>query len=152
MNLGGKETKWWRLTTLGLPGSSVIKNPPANAEDMGSIPGLGRSPGKGNGNPFQYSCLGNPIDKGAWWATVHSVTKESDTTERLNNNIQAIATVKLFLYNFIEFNPHNNFFFIDEQAGLKWFSNLSKVVKLIYSQMRIHTQIELKNNYIEFNV
>ena len=116
------------------------------------ISGLGRSAGEGNGNPFQYSCLGNPIDKVAWWATVHSVTKESDTTERLNNNIQAIATVKLFLYNFIEFNPHNNFFFIDEQAGLKWFSNLSKVVKLIYSQMRIHTQIELKNNYIEFNV
>ena len=69
-----------------------------------------------------------------------------------NNNIQTTATITLFLYNFIEFNPHSNFFFIDEQTGLKWFSNLSKVVKLIYSQMRIHTQIELKNNYIEFNI
>ena len=49
--------------------------------DVGSIPGLERSPGGGNGNPLQYSCLGNPMDRGAWWATVHGVTKESDTTE-----------------------------------------------------------------------
>ena len=56
------------------------KNPPANAEDKGSIPGLRRSPGEGNGNPLQYSCLGNPIDRGAWQATVHGVTKESDVT------------------------------------------------------------------------
>ena len=54
-----------------------------NAGDPGSIPGWGRSPGKGNGNPLQYSCLGNLMDRGAWWATVHGVTKESDTTERL---------------------------------------------------------------------
>ena len=115
------------------------------------ISGLGRSPGEGNGDPFQYSCLGNPIDKGGWWATVHRITKESDTADQPNNTTQTMATIKLFLYHFIEFNPHN-FFFIDEQTGLKWFSNLSKVVKLIYSQMRIHTQIELKNNYIEFNI
>ena len=61
-------------------GSSMVKNPPANARDAGSIPGLGRSPGKGNGNPLQYSCLGSPIDKGAWWAAVHGVAKELDTT------------------------------------------------------------------------
>ena len=61
----------------------VIKNPPANAggiRDVGSIPGLGRSPGIESGNPFQYSCLENPMDRGAWWATVLRVTKESDTT------------------------------------------------------------------------
>ena len=51
----------------------VVKNPPVNAGDAGSIPGLGRSPGGGHGNPFQYSCLENPMDKEAWWATVHSV-------------------------------------------------------------------------------
>ena len=56
------------------------KNPPANAGDMGSIPGLGRSLGEGNGNPLQYSCMGNPMDRGAWQATIHGVTKESDTT------------------------------------------------------------------------
>ena len=52
-------------------------------EDSGLIPGLGRSPGEGNGNSLQYSCLGNPTDRGAWWATVQWVT-ESDTTERLS--------------------------------------------------------------------
>jgi len=53
----------------------MVKNLPANAGDAGSIPGSGRSPGEGNGNPFQYSCLGKPMDKEAWQATVHGVTK-----------------------------------------------------------------------------
>ena len=56
----------------------MVKNPPDNAgdeRDMGSIPGSGRSPGEGNGNPLQYSCLGKPMDRGAWWATVHGVAK-----------------------------------------------------------------------------
>ena len=65
---------------IGVPGGSVVKNPPAKAEDAGSIPGLRRCPGKGNGNPLQYPCLGNPMDRRAWWATVHGVTKESDMT------------------------------------------------------------------------
>ena len=56
---------------------SVVKNLPANAGDLDSIPGLGRSPGEGNGNPLQYSCLGNPIDREAWQTTVHGVKKES---------------------------------------------------------------------------
>ena len=63
------------LLYWGLPGGSEVKNPPANAGDMGLITGLGRSPGKGNGNPLQYSCLENPMDRGAWWATVHGVAK-----------------------------------------------------------------------------
>ena len=53
----------------------MVKNLPANAKDMGSIPGLERSPGEGNGNPLQYSCLENPKDRGAWQATDHGVTK-----------------------------------------------------------------------------
>ena len=56
----------------------MVKNPPAFAGDTGDvglIPGSGKSPGGGNGNPFQYSCLGNPMDRGAWWATVHGVRK-----------------------------------------------------------------------------
>ena len=65
---------------MGFPGGSVVKNPPANAGDAGSIPASGRSPGGGHGNPFQYSCLKNSMKRGAWRATVHEVTKESDTT------------------------------------------------------------------------
>ena len=62
---------------MGFPGGSVVKNPPANAGDTGLIRQLGRSPGEGNGNPLQYSCLKNPMDRGAWRATVRGVT-ESD--------------------------------------------------------------------------
>ena len=53
----------------------MVKNPPANTGDAGSIPGPGRFPGEGNGNPLQYACLENPIDGGAWLATVHGVTR-----------------------------------------------------------------------------
>ena len=58
-----------------------VKNPSANAGDLGSIPGPGRSPREGHGNPLQYSCLENPMDREAWRATVHKVERESDTTE-----------------------------------------------------------------------
>ena len=57
------------------PCGSVVKNPPASAGDAGSIPGLGRSPGEGNGNPLQCSCLENSMDRGAWRAAVHEVAK-----------------------------------------------------------------------------
>ena len=60
---------------LGFPGGSVVKNPPAGAKDADLIPRLGRSPGGGNGNQLQNSCLGNPMDRGAWWVTIHGVTK-----------------------------------------------------------------------------
>ena len=58
----------------------MVKNPPANARDEGSVPGSGSSPGEGNGNPLQYSYLGNPMDRGAWRAKMHRVTKESNKT------------------------------------------------------------------------
>ena len=65
-------TEWISLV------AQMVKNLPANAGDAGDaglIPRLGRYPGEGNGNPLQYSCLGNPMDRGAWWATVHGVSK-----------------------------------------------------------------------------
>ena len=68
---------------MGFLGDSVVKNLPANAgdiRDLGSILGSGRSSGEGNGNPLQYSCLKNPMDRGTWWATVHGVAKELDMT------------------------------------------------------------------------
>ena len=55
----------------------MVKNPPANAGDVGSIPELGRAPGEGNGNLLQYSCLKNPMDRGTWWATIHGVTEST---------------------------------------------------------------------------
>ena len=67
---------------LGFPGSSAVKNPPANAGDVGSIPGSGRSPGGGNGNPLQYSCLGNPMNGGA--SGVQSMRSRKSWTQ-LNN-------------------------------------------------------------------
>ena len=63
------------LSYLGFLHNSVSKESACNAGDLGLIPGLGRSPGEGNGNPLQYSCLENPMDRGAWRATVHGVTR-----------------------------------------------------------------------------
>ena len=60
---------------LGFSGGSVVKNPPVSGGDMGLIPGSRRSPEKGHSNPLQYSCLGNPRNRGAWWATVHGVAR-----------------------------------------------------------------------------
>ena len=68
---------------MGFPGGSDSEESACNVEDLGSIPGLGRSLGEGYGNPLQYSCLENPVDRGAWWATVHEVS-ESDMTECLS--------------------------------------------------------------------
>ena len=70
------------MRVMGFPGSSAGKESTCNAGDLGSIPGLGRSPGGGQGNPLQYSCLENPMDRGAWWATVRGVTKSQT---RLSN-------------------------------------------------------------------
>ena len=69
----------------------MVKNLPANAGDIrdaGSIPGSGRSPGGGNGNPHQYSCLENPMDRGDWWAIVHGGHRELDMTEQLSRHMR----------------------------------------------------------------
>ena len=81
---GQKQSTIWVLVTItrGFTGGSVIKNPPANAGDTGSIPGSGRYPGEENGNPLQYSCLGNPTDRGDLWAIVHRVEKELDIEKK----------------------------------------------------------------------
>ena len=70
---------------MDFPGGSAVKNLPANGGDVGSVPGLGRPPGEGNGTPLQYACLENPMDKGAWWATVRGAT-ESDTIDHAHTH------------------------------------------------------------------
>ena len=82
----------------GFPTGSEVKASACNAGDLGSIPGLGRSPEEGNGNPLQYSCLENPIDRGAWWATVHGVakgqTRLSDFTFTLSYSYFSLQQLK----------------------------------------------------------
>ena len=70
----------WENKYSDFLGGSVVKNPSANAGDMGLIPGSGRSLGEENGSPLQYSCVETPMDRGAWWSTVHGVAKGSDMT------------------------------------------------------------------------
>ena len=83
----------------GLPGGSVVKNLPAcegDTGDMGSIPGWGRSPGGGQGIPLQCSCLGNQMDRGAWWATVQGVAKELDSTKQVQStDYHILKTTKI---------------------------------------------------------
>ena len=77
--------KWGRFLPRDTGGSDG-KESACNARNPGLMPGLGRSPGEGNGNPLQYPCLENPMDGGAWWATVHGVAKELNTTLQLNTH------------------------------------------------------------------
>ena len=72
----------------GFPGGTVVKNLPANAGDAGSIPGSVRSPREGNGNPLQYSCLENAMDRGAWWATAHRVPKSQTQLKQCGTHTQ----------------------------------------------------------------
>ena len=77
----GQRFEWNPLSLLGFPGGSVVKNMPVNAEVLDLITGSGRSPGEGNGNLLQYSCLGNFMDRGAGWTADHGITKESDSKD-----------------------------------------------------------------------
>ena len=83
---------------MGFPGGSVIKNLLANAEDTGSIPGSGRSPGDENDNPLQNLCLENPMDRRTWQAAVHGVAKESDMTEQLSIHVCVYICIYIHIY------------------------------------------------------
>ena len=103
----------------GFPGGSDGKNPFA-MWDLGWIPGLGRSPGGGNGNPLQYSCLENPMDRGVWWATVHGiaknqtwwVTKHTHTHRFLCIDYDANSSFKICVYLNINNKTHSIYFYM----------------------------------------
>ena len=90
--------------------AQTVKNPPAKAGDPGSIPGLGTSPGEGHGNPFQYSCLENSMDRGAWWATVHGVA-ELDMTSRvlIDWQVDSLPLAPPGKQNFVKLNQISEF-------------------------------------------
>ena len=82
----------------------MVKNPPANAgnmRDVGLIPELGRSPGEGHGNPLQHSCLENPMDRGAWWATVHRGTKSQTQLKQPSSQASGYSYIKFYLDNIV---------------------------------------------------
>ena len=92
----------WKIIMWASQVALVVKNPPANAEDIrnvGSIPGLGRSPGGGHGNPLQYSCLENPMDRRAWQATVHRVTKSWTCLKWLSMHTSCLIEPSKFLFS-----------------------------------------------------
>ena len=102
----------------------MVKNLPVVREMwVASILGWGRSSGEGNGNPFQYSCLGNPMDRGAWWASVHGIAKESDMTEQLNNNKTCIILLgsrrkaHVFFRTVLRDKPYCCPLFLEEEIG-----------------------------------
>ena len=85
---------------MGFPGGSVSEESACSAGDLALIPGLGRSPEEGNGNPLQYSCLENPMDRGAWWATVHGVAKSQMRLSRLSLSLSPLIHGLSALHNY----------------------------------------------------
>ena len=109
--------------------SSDGKDAACNTEDVGLIPGSGRSPGEESGYPLQYSCLGNSMGRGAWWATVHGITKESDMTEKL--------TLSLFFFKFFS---HLDFISIFLDCSDFEFSHLSHGEIIIPTEIFLRSQ------------
>ena len=87
----------WKI--LGFPGGSEVKVSACNVGDLGSIPGSVRSPGEENGNPLQYSCLENPMDGGAWWATVHGVAKSWTRLSDFTFTFIVVRSSFIFLFH-----------------------------------------------------
>ena len=88
------------LVFKGFSGGAEVKASACNVEDLGSIPGLGRSPGEGNGNPLQCSCRENPRDWGAWWAAVYGVAQSRTRLKRLSSRLSKRSTEFFYLRTF----------------------------------------------------
>ena len=86
---------------ISFPGESMVKNPPANSGEAGSIPGSGRPPGEGNGNPLQYSCLKNSMDRGVWWAIVHGCKRTGHNLKTKQQKQYLSHVLFLYIHSFI---------------------------------------------------
>ena len=123
--------KW--MHKMGFPGGSEDKASACNAGDLGSIPGLGRSPGEGNGKPLQYSCLENPMDRGAWWAIVHQGSQRvghdwatSHTYSPLMEHYRVMKESTLRLNKSLWINLRNTT--VNEQIGCWVFHTVCRVL------------------------
>ena len=126
----------WVIDLNGLPRRLTGKESACQAGDVGSVPGLGRSPWEGNGNPLQYFPLGNPMDRGTCWATVNGVAKELDMTEQLNNKLILMglfiqlemehwhwgSTENINLQAFPQIAKYMTYFFRTQNPTTSWFS------------------------------
>ena len=111
----------------------MVKSPPANARDSSSIPGLGRSPEEGNDNPLQYSCLGNPMDRGAWWTMVHGAVKSS---ARLSTQIRHTLWVLCGVSSVIFFCIMSLFHSFGFQSLMSWIEcSINASLKLMMGEM-----------------
>ena len=105
----------------------VVKNPPANAGDlqaMGLIPGSGRPPGGGKGSPLQCSCLENPMDRGAWWAAVHRVTKSWTRLKWLSAHTRALVNWILLIRDALQISSQICLYFQTSFTCIHWLSQL----------------------------
>ena len=160
---------------MGFPGGSVVKNPPVSAGDAGSLPDPGRSPGGGNGNPFHYSCLENPTDRGAWWATVHGVTKNptwlSDWTTTANpeHPFKLCVDLALVLKNPVEGSLHCTTDFeskewilhrlimktisgrVTQRYSMVWGQEVKKTAKAINGHQRLLQIAHIEVSYNSFS-
>ena len=117
---GDYSYKYYVTHLRSIPTVSVVKNPHANAgdaRDAGSIPGLGRFPGRGNGNSLQYSCLINSMDRGAWWATVHGLSK---SWKWLSNWVHTHTYTWNLLRQLISFSPQKDLVITWYDGGVSW--------------------------------
>ena len=124
------------LYHLSRPGGSEVKVSACNAGDLGSIPGSVRSPGEENGNPLQYSCLENPMDSGAWWDTVHVVTKSRTWLSYFTFFFHAHWVGDTIQPSHLLSSPSPPAFNLSQHQSLfKWVSSLHQVAKVLEFQL-----------------
>ena len=140
-----------KIFVSGFPGSSEVKASACNAGDPGSIPGSGRSSGEGNGNPLQYCCLGNPMDREAWWLTVHGVAKSqtwlSDFTFTFHSklNMHQSGPVILQIYGLTQTMEYHTYFPSSHQSSFLNHFSLGPLKDIASQVLRHRTKAHYKH-------